>query len=404
MQITTTKVFEQNAAAWLARKQGVRRALNEGGTSSSKTYSILQLLILIAEHAKTPGFLISAVSESVPHLKRGAMRDFQNILGDDFDSARWNKTDSIYSWPNAKIEFFSADTPSKLRGGRRKILFINELNNIPLEAYHELDIRTELFTFADWNPVSEFYAHERLLNNPENRYIHSTYKDALNVIPPSVVKNIEETGRNDPNWANVYQYGHVGKVEGLVYPVFEQVDELPAGDAFYGLDFGYSNDPTGLTKNIIQGERLYTQELIYEAGLTNQDIAAKFAEVGVRKNYDEIFADAAEPKSIEEIFRYGFNIKAAPKGEGSIEYGHQRVRQFKQFVTKDSLNLIKELRNFRYIPDKSGKLTEKTTHLYSHLIDSRRYGLVGKLANPAGKAEDAGKGDTAFSGLRKREF
>ena len=379
MRITTTKVFEQNAAAWLARKQGIRRALNEGGTSSSKTYSILQLLILIAEHAKTPGFLISVVSESVPHLKRGVIRDFQNILGEDFEPYRWNKTDSVYTFGNGIVEFFSADQPAKLRGGRRKILFINEANNNSRDAYRELDIRTELFTFLDWNPVSSFWAHDDLLNRPETRYIHSTYKDALSVIPPEVARNIEETGKNDPNWANVYQYGRIGKVEGLVYPVFSLIDEFPDGDAFYGLDFGFSGDPSVLVKCVILGDALYCQELIYEAGMTNHAIAHRMDEVGVKRRYDEIFADSAEPKSIEEIKGYGFNIKPAPKGDGSVEYGHQKIRQYKQYITKDSLSLIKELRNFRYIPDKDGRLTEKTMHLWSHGMDARRYAIAGKF-------------------------
>ncbi|MFA5252747.1 MAG: terminase, partial [Phycisphaerae bacterium] len=151
MQINTTNVFERNAAA---RLEGKRRALNEGGTASSKTYSILQLLILIAQHAKSKT-LISIVSESLPHLKRGCIRDFHNILGEDFDDSKYNKTEQTYCFGNGTIEFFPADEPSKMRGGRRDILFINECNNVAYEAYRELDIRTRLFTFLDWNPVSE---------------------------------------------------------------------------------------------------------------------------------------------------------------------------------------------------------------------------------------------------------
>ncbi|GAH62304.1 unnamed protein product, partial [marine sediment metagenome] len=157
------------------------------------------------------------------------------------------------------------------------------------------------------------------------------------------------------------------------------VDVLPGGDSFYGLDFGYSNDPTALVKNVIVGDSLFSQELIYETELTNDAIAYRMQELGVQKHYDEIFADSAEPKSIEEIYRHGFNIKGAPKGPGSVEYGHQKIRQYKQLWTKDSVNCIKEQRNFRYIPDKNGKLTEKTTHAFSHGLDGRRYAIIGKL-------------------------
>jgi len=379
VQIKTTSVYERNAEAWLNRKNGIRRAFNEGGTSSSKTYSILQLLILINSYAKRP-LLTSIVSESLPHLKRGCIRDFKAILGESFDERYYNKSEQVYRLGKSIIEFFPADEPSKMRGGRRDILFINEANNIAYDAYRELDVRTRLFTFLDWNPVSEFWAHEQgLIDAPENEYIHSTYLDARHVLPPEVIVNIESNRDKDPNWWNVYGLGLIGKVEGLVYPNFKQVKELPAGDSHYWLDFGFATDVTAFGKSVIIGDNLYSQELIYETGLTNQDIAHRMAELGVRKGSDEIFADSAEPKSIEEIYRMGYNIKPAVKGPGSVEYGHQLVRQYNQFWTEDSLNCIKEQRNFRYIADKNGKLTDKTTHAWSHGMDGRRYGVMGKL-------------------------
>ncbi len=374
----TTKIYEQNAKAWLS---GSRRALDEGGTAASKTYSILQLLILISQHAKS-NLLTSVVSESLPHLKRGAIRDFFNILGEGQDeNPRWNKTDKIYTFTNgakATLEFFPADDSSKLRGGRRDILFINEANNITYEAYRELEVRTRRFIFLDWNPVSEFWAHEHLIGKPENVYIHSTFEDALDVVPQEVIDTIKLNETRDPNWFNIYGLGRLGKVEGLVYPVFGQVDELPRGEVFYGLDFGFSGNPVALVKNVIVGDSLYSQELIYERGLTNQDIAVRMGELGIQKHSEEIFADAAEPKSIEEIYQHGYNIKPCEKGPGSVEFGHQKIRQYRQFWTKDSLNGIKEQRNFRYLPDKNSKFTEKTTDLYSHAMDARRYAVVGK--------------------------
>lgn len=377
--LKTTKVFKQNAEAFYG---GKRRALNEGGTASSKTWSILQALAILASSAKEP-LLTSVVSESLPHLKRGAIRDLFNILCEGQDNNhRWNKTDKIYTFGKGIIEFFPADDSSKLRGGRRDILFINEANNITYEAYRELEVRTRLFVFMDWNPVSEFWAHEHLIGRPENEYIHSTYQDVREVLPPEVIANIESNKNTDPNWWNVYGLGRLGKVEGLVYPLFNQIDELPAGNIFYGLDFGFSTDVTALVKNIIIGNALYSQELIYERGLTNPDIAFRMSELGVKKNCDEIFADSSEPKSIEEIYQYGYNIKPCTKGPGSVEYGHQKVRQFKQYWTKDSLNCIKEQRNFRYLPDKNGKLIEKTTHIWSHGQDARRYAVMGRFEPP----------------------
>lgn len=374
MKIKTTRIYEENAQAWLSDK---RRVLNEGGTASSKTWSILQLLILIAQNTLSP-LLISVVSESLPHLKRGAIRDFFRILDESSDNnPRYNKTEQYYNFGKGRIEFFGADEADKVRGPRRDILFINEGNNIPWETARGLDIRTSKFTFVDWNPVSEFWAHEHWINQSENAYVHSTYLDAIDVLPKEVILNIESNKDKDPNWWNVYGLGKLGKVEGLVYPLFGQVDILPDGREFYGLDFGYSNDPTVVLRCIIRDDELYCQELVYEKGLTNDAIAHRMDELEIRRNYDEIFADSAEPKSIDEIHAYGFNIKPAPKGPGSVEYGHQKVRQYKQFWTKDSVNCIKEQRNFRYVQDKNGKLTDKTTHTFSHGMDARRYGIMG---------------------------
>lgn len=402
MDAVTTNIYRQNLEAF---NSGKRRALNEGGTSSSKTWSILQLLICFAHMTKRP-LLISVVSESFPHLNRGCIRDFKNIMGDSWEDARWSKSLHIYDFGKGQIEFFSADEPSKLRGGRRQILFINEANNIPYEGFKELDIRTEIFTFLDWNPVSEFFAHEHLIGQAENAYIHSTYLDAKDVLPPDVIKNIESNKDTDPNWWNVYGLGLIGKVEGLVYPFFEQVDALPAGDAFYGLDWGYTEgNPMALVKNVIIGDRLYSQELIYELGMTNAKLATRMDEVGVQKHQDEIFCDPEDPKSRDEVYAYGFNVKSAPGGQGSVEFGHQKIMQYKQVWTKDSLNCIKEQRNFRYIADKNGKLTDKTTHTWSHGMDARRYGVVGKAANPpAGPVELPIKSKSELSGIRGRTF
>jgi len=379
MKLRTTSIYEKLAQAWVG---GKRHIWVEGGTAASKTYSVLQMLVLIAQNAKAP-LLISITSESLPHLKRGVLRDFFAILEESPESnPNYNMSDHIYSFPSSKIEFFPADEPAKLRGGRRDILFINEINNISYDSYRELDSRTKRCTIADWNPTCEFFVHQNgLVNESDSSYIHATYLDALEVISPMVVKNILSMGERDPNWANVYIHGRIGKIEGLVYPFFSQVKTLPQGDIFYGLDFGFSTDVTALVKCVVQGDSLYSQELIYERGLTNQDIADRMVELGVRKNYDEIFADSAEPKSIEEIYQRGFNIKPCVKGAGSVEYGHQKVRQFKLFWSEDSVNCIKESRNFRYLQDKDGKLTSKTAHIFSHGMDARRYALAG-MVNP----------------------
>lgn len=381
----TTRVFEEILQAWLDGKRGI---LLEGGTSSSKTWSVLQSLVFILSNAKSP-ILCSVMSESLPHLKMGCIRDLFKAIGESQDNnPRWSKSEFIYTWPNhSQIEFWGADNEGKARGPRRNILFVNEGNNVPWSTVESADARTSDFVIVDWNPTSEFWVHNYesdgkqipgWIKDSRFAYCHSTYLDAKKVLAKSIVDNIESKRDTDPNWWNIYGLGKMGKVEGLVYPKFSQIDRLPPGELFYGLDFGYSSDPTALTAHVIHNKNLYSHELIYETGLTNQDIGNRMIELGVPKRSVEILADAAEPKSIDEISRMGFNIRAVSKGPGSVEYGHQRVRQYEQYWTKDSVNAIKEQRNFRYTKDKDGRLTEKTTHLYSHLMDSRRYAVMGK--------------------------
>lgn len=373
MNLKTTGVFNRTLKAY---KAGKRLIVNSGGTSSSKTYSALQLLVLIASWFKGQ-LLISVVSESFPHLSRGCIRDFKNIMGDTFDDRRWNASKNQYTFGHNRVmEFFSADQPAKLRGGRRDILFINEANNVAKEAFDELDVRTRICTFIDFNPVAEFWAHE-LQNEPFVEWIHSTYLDALEVIERSVVQNILSRKDRDPNWWRVYGLGMVGKLDGLIHPEFTQCDVLPEkyDREIYGLDFGFSQDQTALVQIRIAGERLYCKELIYELGMTNQMIADRFDKLGIRRGYDVIIADSAEPKSIEEIHEYGFDIRPCVKGKGSVHAGIQKVNQYKQYWTKDSLNSIKEQRNWQWEKDKDGKFTTKPMDGMDHSMSARRYAV-----------------------------
>jgi phage terminase large subunit len=379
--IIATKALKLVTQAWY---EGYRHIWLEGGTWASKTYSVIQFLKELCEH--TPVELrplhVSVISETMPHLKRGAILDFKNIMGEDFSDSWWNATDFIYRWPETGsfMEFFSADYPSKAKGGRRDILFANEVNHIERDIFRQADMRTRIMTIADWNPESQFWFHEENLDEePNSKYIHLTYKDALEVLPDVQREEIEKYQRLDPNWWNVYGLGITGKIEGLVHPDFEQVDELPAGKVFYGLDFGFSVDPTVLTKNVIVGDKLYSHEVFYDySGLDNNQIAQKMTLCGLTGK-DIIYADPSEPKSIEEIRKKGFDIREAVKGKGSVEFGIQRVNQFFQHWTKDSLKCIKEQRNYRYLKkiiEGREMFTEDTTHRWSHGMDSRRYSVA----------------------------
>lgn len=376
-------VFKKTLKAYSEKP---RIILEQGGTSSSKTFSILQLLIIIAsKHDK----LISVVSETLPHLKRGAMRDFFNILiGEGIYREKYhNKTDNTYQINNSKIEFFSADNPDKIRGARRDILFINECNNVSYPVYDQLEVRTKETIFLDYNPVSEFWAHEKIKIRDDVYYIQSTYKDN-EFLDEKIVTSIESRKDIDPNWWRVYGLGETGSIEGLVFTNWEIVDEMPEDykKLGYGLDFGFTNDPTALIEVGQQGGFLWLDEKIYETALTNDDIYVKAKKLKIDMETETI-ADSAEPKSIEELYRMGWNVKPAVKGRDSINSGIDILKSYQLKVTKNSVNLIKELRNYKWAVDKHGKVLNKPIDNWNHAIDGVRYLALMKLSVEKNKGE-----------------
>jgi phage terminase large subunit len=359
----------------------------QGGSSASKTYSILAVEI---DHCtKNPYTETSVVAESIPHLKRGAMRDFMKIMTvtGRFNAARWNATDFRYKFANGSyIEFFSADDDSKLRGARRDRLYMNEANNLSFHAYTELAARTKQSVILDWNPVNEFWFHSELMHDEDVDFLILTYKDN-EACPKSARDFIEkarvkaETSEYWANWYKVYGLGQVGTLQGAIYEDFEVVEGIDVSRAKFvalGLDWGFSNDPTALVAIYRQGDCLLIQELLYSTGLTNQDIADKLRSLGITRAW-EIVADSAEPKSIEEIYRLGFNIKPAEKGPDSVRNGIDILKRFKLQITKDSTNLIKELRSYTWATDKEGKNTGVPIDSFNHACDAMRYVALNKL-------------------------
>lgn len=356
----------------------------QGGTSAGKTYSVLPVLIDIA--AKTKLIEISIVAESVPHLKRGAMKDFKKImvLTNRWVDSRWNATDFKYTFNNgSQIEFFSADNDSKLRGARRDYLYMNECNNMTFHAYTELASRTKLGVYLDWNPVNEFWFHTELQNDTDVDFLTVNYLDneacpesALNFILKAKEKSTTSTYW--ANWYNVYGLGLLGSLDGVVFQNWEQIDTIPT-DANYlgaGLDFGYSNDPTALIGVYEYNGKIICDEMIYSTSLLNSDIVKLMNQNRIMP----IWADSAEPKSIEEIRRAGFNIKPVVKGADSINFGISVLQQKEILITKSSVNLIKELRNYSWDVDKTGKKLNKPIDSYNHAIDALRYFAMMSLA------------------------
>lgn len=356
-----------------------------GGTSASKTISIIQILIDKCQRdviAGAPG-VTSITSETMPHLKRGAIRDFLNIMQEQryFDPVKWNKSDFIYDFGDGVIlEFFSLDMPHKVRGPRRKRLFINEVNNVSKETFDQLEVRTEEEIWMDWNPVNSFWFYEgengdsAVIDREDVDFITLTYKDNEG-LSQSIIATIESRKANK-RWWRVYGEGLLGEVEGKIYSGWNLIDDIPPEAILrrYGLDFGYTNDPTVVEAIYYWNGAYIIDEVIYQKGLSNKTIA------DILQNLPPalVVADSAEPKSIDEIHSYGVNIVGAKKGQGSVMQGIQWVQQQKIFVTKRSLKTLKGYRNYLWTTDKDGRIINEpddTIHEWSNPMDAVRYGL-----------------------------
>lgn len=348
----------------------------QGGTSAGKTFAIIPILCDVA--TKNPLSEISIVAESIPHLKRGAMKDFKKIMVETgrFDDARWNASDFKYTFANgSQIEFFSADNDAKLRGARRDWLYMNECNNMTFHSYTELASRTKQGVYLDWNPTNTFWFHNELLNDKDVDFLTINYTDneacpesALNFILKAKEK-AEQGNAFWQNWYKVYGLGEIGNLEGVIFNNWQQIDKIPADAKLIGIgcDFGYTNDPTALIEVYTYNGRRYVNELIYRSGMLNSDIA-KVLPKGVI-----VYADSSEPKSIDEIKRYGIMIKGVTKGKDSIKYGIDVMQQQEYFVTSQSENLIKELRSYSWDKDKEGKKLNRPIEYFNHAIDALRY-------------------------------
>ena len=346
-----------------------------GGTAASKTISIMLILINYAQsHDKET---ISVISETFPHLKRGAMRDFLLIMEEHkyFQPKLWNKTDCIYTFETGSIiEFFSADQPGKVRGPRRDVMFINEANNISYETFTQLEVRTKKIIWLDWNPISSFWWYTEVVPTNKNYdFITLTYKDN-EALDPLIVTAIESRKANK-NWWAVYGEGKLGEVEAQIYRDWQPIDDIPfeAKLIRYGLDFGYTNDPTSITAIYRYNNSFIWDEVTYQKGLSNKQIA----DILANQPKALVRADSAEPKSIDEIYSYGINILGSQKGQGSVNQGIQYIQQQKISVTKRSINIWKEYRNYLWMTNKDGVIVNEPSPIFNHAMDSGRYGMEG---------------------------
>lgn len=371
--MNVTYVFEKMLSAFVNPR--IRGIASKGGTRSSKTWSVLQLLHLTCVNSEK-SLVISCVAATLPMVKRGMVRDFKQMLltEGEWDENAFNKSECTYSYPNGcLIEFFGVDNASKVHGSARDILFVNEAQTIPREIFRQLDIRTRKKVIIDFNPVRKFWGETEFVGD---RYltIHSTYKDNPYLSKEQI--GAIEKNKSDANWWRIYGEGETGGVEGNVYPSYEVIEDMP--DTFtgrcLGLDFGFVNDPTAIVDIRFQGWDLYVDLLCYETGLLNASIADYLTSNMLHRLIT--VCDNAEQKSIVELQQR--RIKAIPcvKGRGSVAGGIAQVKQFKLHVTKRSVKLLDELDNYKFIKDEAtDTYTNETIDAWNHALDAIRYGV-----------------------------
>jgi phage terminase large subunit len=371
--INTTVTFEN----LLESKSRVTQHI--GGTRSGKTYAILQYLIV--ESLKTQQ-AITIVRRTIPSLKRTVIKDFTDILKsigvwreDDF-----NISDRIYRLGESTIQFVNSDDPEKLRGLKSDILFVDEASEIDEESFFQLSIRTSGKIILAYNPTISPYHWLRQMQDCE-RFV-TTYKDNI-YLPTDMVKAIEELEFKNPKYWTIYGKGEFAPNEKAIFK-FDLVDDFDADFVGFGMDFGFSNDPTTLCAVYKSGDNLYLEELLYEKGLVTSDIVKKLTELKIDKSY-EIWCDSAEPRLIEEIYRSGFNAKAVTKGKDSIKFGISVMNNYNIHIDKKSQNLINEMYAYQYSTDKYGYTTDNPEGGLDHLIDAARYVAMMKLSVKAQK-------------------
>jgi len=375
LKIKATPVFYANKKAY---EEGYPIICNEGGSRSSKSYSVVQLLIHIA--ISKPNTRISMVSHSLPHIKRGVYRDFKNILEqwNIWDEKDFRYTDFIYTFKNGSyIELFGLEDPDKAKGPARDILFVNEANLISKALFDQLLIRTTGQSFLDWNPADFISWVYEVADNPKNKRIHSTYLNNITNLSESQIRNIEQYKDlpDDFMW-KVYGLGERGSAKEIIYTQWKQYDEAPDGDVFYGLDFGYVH-PAALIKVTHYEGQNYFEEIVYQSGLTLSDLSRL-----IREKLPEratIYADAAEPKSIEELYRQGFNIKPAQK---DVWAGIVKMKSYPINLHYNSKNLRREFMSYKWKKDKNDNVIEEPVKANDDLMDACRYAVFTHLTKP----------------------
>jgi phage terminase large subunit len=360
-----------------------RIQVHQGGTRSGKTYSILLSLVEFCYRNPNGGAVLTICRKTFPALRASVMRDFFEVLKREgiYTEVNHNKSDATYILEGNLIEFISIDQPQKIRGRKRDVLFINEANELNLEDFRQLLIRTTGKVLLDYNPSDEFHwIYDHVIPREDATFFQSTFRDNP-FLEPSLVTEIERLQVADPNYWRIYGLGERGQSRSTILTHWSQTETIDPRFKLvsYGLDFGYTNDPTACVAVYSDGEAFLLDEVLYQNGLSNRQIF-QLLESEVGKN--TVIADSAEPKSIDELHGYGMNVHPARKGPDSVRAGIQFFHSKPLAVTSRSLNLIKELRNYKWKEDKNGKNLNEPVDAFNHAIDAARYAAMFNQSNP----------------------
>lgn len=374
-KIYTNKVYKH------LQKSDKRITIEQGGTRSGKTYNILMWIIFEYSYQHTDK-VITICRKTFPSLRASVMRDFMEILRihDIYIEELHNKSNHEYHLNGNLVEFISLDQPQKIRGRKRNLLFINEANELFFEDWQQLVFRTDGKIILDYNPSESFHwIYDKVIPRDDSDFYQTTYKDNK-FLDPVIIQEIERLRGTDEDYWRIYGLGERGMSRATIFQ-FQIAEEAKGQVVAYGLDFGFTNDPTALIKVYKDGDNLYLEEKLYHTNLTNQDISQKLTELGMTR-YDEIWADSAEPKSIEELHRMGWNVKPTAKGADSVMAGIDILKRHKLHIVKGSHNLTKELQNYKWQEDKNGNLLNRPIDAFNHLVDAMRYATFNRLSRP----------------------
>ena len=391
MKLQTTRVFSEIENA---RRNGYTTISEQGSSRSAKTYNTV--IWIVCQCLSVPKTTVSICRSTLPSLKGSVLRDFIEILQriGEYSDKCYNKTDLIYTFPNGSwVEFFSCDNETKLRGRKRKILFLNEANELKYLEWQQLQLRTTQLSIIDYNPsFSDEHWICEVNKDPRTYHFISTYKDNP-FLEQKVIDEIESLKRKNFSLWQIYGLGLQAQVEGLVFRNVDVVERIPETGyrrrRFIGMDFGYTNDPTAIVDVLIEEETktIYLDEICYRTSMLTSDIIAELKPQGQVK----IVSESADPRLVQEIYRAGINIHPVVKYSGSIEAGITKMQEYKLVITKRSTNVIKEFRNYTYQQDKEGKWLNTPIDVWNHAIDAIRYVVMSELLGGRRKAIDLGR-------------